>query len=152
MLSVPLFSCRFFVDFQNVLYFCHQSYFLLNAEWLRQGLETYTLKAYLYVLVLTCWNFATSQLSVKNKAAGTPFGVYIHCTRIFLISVCYGICSGVLVIYIIVGFSALLVSTDRVMRRPQHVKRVTDWLHVFLYMYVLSNLTSVHRGSQVKFN
>ena len=29
------------------------------------------------------------------------------------------------------GVSALLVSTDRVMRRPQHVKRATDWLHVF---------------------
>ena len=54
------------------------------------------------------------------------------------IRMCLGNCSGMLVIYIIVGLSALLVSTDRVMRRPQHVKRVTDWLHVFLYMYVSS--------------
>ena len=30
--------------------------------------------------------------------------------------------------------SALLVSTDRAMRRPQHVERADDWLHAFWYI------------------
>jgi len=44
-------------------------------------------------------------------------------------------CSGALDIYIIVGLSALLVSTNRAMREPQHVERATGWLHVF-FVYV----------------
>lgn len=41
---------------------------------------------------------------------------------------------GVLYIHFCVGLSALLVSTNRAMRRPQHVERAADWLHVFLYV------------------
>ncbi len=46
-----------------------------------------------------------------------------------------------LVYIIIVGLSALLVSTDRAMREPQDVKRAQNRLHVFLYMYFPYNLT-----------
>ena len=50
-------------------------------------------------------------------------------------------CSGALDIYIIVGLSALLVSTNRAMRRPQDVKRVTDWLHAFFVYVRILNFT-----------
>ena len=75
-------------------------------------------KAYLYALVLTCQNFANSQLFVKDKATGTPHEVYyiqpslasddsvIRCHECFLYT------------YTGVGLSALLVSTCRAMREP----------------------------------
>ena len=47
--------------------------------------------------------------------------------------------SGLLAIYIIVGLSALLVSTDRAVPGPlEREASDRDWLHVFLYMYVSS--------------
>ena len=67
-----------------------------------------------------CKNFANSQLLVKDKATGTPHGVYyiqsslasddsiVRCQECFLY------------IYTGVGLSALSVSTGRAMRRPLH--------------------------------
>ena len=56
---------------------------------------------------------------VKNKATGTPCGMYIHCILNIPVSVCvWGSCSGVLAIYVIVGLSALLVSTNRAIPGP----------------------------------
>jgi len=67
-------------------------------------------RRFLNALVLTCWNFATFKLSVKNKAAGTPHAMIIPC-----LCISFG-----------VGFSALLGSTDRAMRRPQRVERASE--------------------------
>lgn len=41
--------------------------------------------------------------------------------------------------YISVGLSALLVSINWAMRRPYIVERVTDWLHVFHFVWVIIN-------------
>ena len=71
-------------------------------------------------------NFANSQLLVKNKATGTPHGVYyiqpslasddsnVRCQECFLYT------------YTGVGLSALLVSTNWAMPEPLHVERVTE--------------------------
>lgn len=76
------------------------------------------------------------KLSVKNKATGTPLGCIIYIP--FKMQYPFLWMDCILwddYIYIYVGLSALLVSTDRAMRRPQHVERVTDWLRVsFLCM------------------
>ncbi len=54
----------------------------------------------------------------------TAFGVSVCLSDVSLLSVSY--------IHIGVGLSALLVSTDRVMRSPQNVKRAkVSGLHVF---------------------
>lgn len=45
---------------------------------------------------------------------------------------------GVLYIHFCVGLSALLVSTNRAMRRPQHVERAADGLHAF---FICKSLT-----------
>ena len=69
------------------------------------------------------------KLSVKSKATGTPQEVYyIHALGVAMRSLRVAQ-QVVLYIYIGVGLSALLVSTDRAMRRPQHVERADDWLH-----------------------
>ena len=59
------------------------------------------------------------ELFVKNKATGTPCGVYIRYILNFSCNcMLRGSCSGVLAIYIIVGLSALLVSTNRAIPGP----------------------------------
>ena len=82
--------------------------------------------------VLELRNF---KLLVKNKATRTPQGVYYICPncRYALRRMAQ---EGVLYIHFCVGLSALLVSTNRAMRRPQHVERAADWLHVFVFMLV----------------
>ena len=74
------------------------------------------------------------KLSVKSKATGTPQGVYyIYALGVAMRSLRVAQ-QVVLYIYIGVGLSALLVSTDRAMRRPRHVERADDWLHAFWYI------------------
>ena len=65
-----------------------------------------------------CKNFANSQLLVKNKATGTPHGVY--CIQPSVASDGSAArCQEVgLYTYTNVGLSTLLVSTIRAMRRP----------------------------------
>ena len=57
---------------------------------------------------------------VKNKATGTPYrGVYTFASRTFPVTVCYGKMFGCAFdIYVIVGLSALLVSTNRAIPGP----------------------------------
>ena len=77
-------------------------------------------------------------MSVKSKATGTPYGMYYirpHYGRRRLASTLMWL----LYVYIDVGLSALLVSTDKAMRRPRYVERVADWLHVS-FLYVLNSL------------
>ncbi|MBR2009414.1 MAG: hypothetical protein IJ936_04735, partial [Peptococcaceae bacterium] len=68
------------------------------------------------------------KLFVRNKATRTPYGVYI-------------VQPLLAVIYIIVGFSALLVSADRAMREPQYVERAQTAPR-FFFVSVLFHLTS----------
>ena len=77
-------------------------------------------------------------ISQEQSNGDALWGAYTVCPKHFLYPHVMGKCSGMLDIYIIVGLSALLVSTDRAMREPQDVKRATGWLHVFLYMHVSS--------------
>lgn len=84
--------------------------------------------------VLELRNF---KLLVKNKAAGTPQGVYYIYPNCRYVLKCMAQ-DGVLYIHFCVGLSALLVSTNRAMRRPQHVERATDRLHAF---FICKSLT-----------
>ena len=61
--------------------------------------------------------------------------------------------SGLSAIYIIVGLSALLVSTSRAIPGPlEREASDRDWLHVFfVYVRIVIIYQSVHRGSQVTF-
>ena len=54
---------------------------------------------------------------VKNKATGTPHGVYYYIALIGSLCLFHSGSRGI-IIYIYVGLSALLVSTCRAMRRP----------------------------------
>ena len=69
---------------------------------------------------------------VKNKATGTPLGVFIdspyriwtvHWTDLWRVGIA---------ITFFVGLSSLFVSTNRAMRRPQHVERATGLAPRFL--------------------
>ena len=77
------------------------------------------------------------KLLVKNKATGTPCGVYIDCILNFFCRRSFmEKRSGLLDIYIIVGLSALLVSTKRGNSRAlTREASDRDWLHVF-FVYV----------------
>ena len=81
--------------------------------------------------VLELRNF---KLLVKNKATRTPQGCIIYILIVAMYSKCV-VQEGKLYIHFCVGLSALLVSTNRAMRRPQHVERAADWLHVFVFMW-----------------
>jgi len=78
------------------------------------------IKAYLNALVLTMCELRNFKLLVKNKATGTPLGMYY--IQPSLSSGDSVVCRqyGILYICISVGLSALLVSTRRAMRRPTH--------------------------------
>ena len=83
-------------------------------------------------LVLTFWNFAPSKRLVKDKAAVDATGYVVSPVVILY---CNGSWYGSMVVYIHIGVgSALLVSTNRAMRRPQNVRRVTGTgSHAFLF-------------------
>ena len=73
------------------------------------------------------------KLLVKNKATGTPLGCIIYIPiKMLCLFLWVDVSCGMDYIYIYVGLSALLVSANRAMRRPQHVERAADWLHVLL--------------------
>ena len=96
--------------------------------------------------VLTYWNFATSNRIVKNKVTEMSLGCIIYsCLYMFL---------HVLVwVYIlhIVGLSTLLVSTIRVMRRPQYVERVTvSALRFFCICTMVKNIKWLQESLKVQ--
>ena len=78
-------------------------------------------------------NLANSRLLVKNKATGTPLiCIYSYVDfRLIIPFVDVGL------LYIDVGLSALLVSTNKAMREPIHSGTSNKgWLHVFLCILV----------------
>ena len=78
-------------------------------------------------------NLANSRLLVKNKATGTP----LNCMYSYVDFRLSKTCVDVGLLYIYVGLSALLVSTNRAMREPIHSGTSDkDWLHVFLCILV----------------
>ena len=68
----------------------------------------------MYALVLTVEESRKFKLLVKNKATGTSHGVFIYSPYLLLSLIADWVSN----IFISVGLSALLVSTNRAMREP----------------------------------
>ena len=88
-------------------------------------------------------NFSTSNCLSRTKQQGTPHGMIIYIYTPFPLVHESNLCvvlrvtkggSRVDLENIIVGLSALLVSTNRAMREPQDVERVTDGSTFFYCM------------------
>ena len=89
------------------------------------------------------WRIWISQvrLSVKNKATGTPHGSVLYT---FFIGIGVFQYQCWYYIYIYVGLSSLLVSTDRAMREPRYVERATELApRFFVYVAICLILTAI---------
>ena len=126
MLSVPLFLCRFFCGFSECFIFLPSILFLAECRVGKAGVENIYIKGVFVRFgfdVLELRNFTI--ICQKQSSGDALWGVYTLHPDISHISMLWELFGCVGYIYHR-GVSALLVSTDRVIRRPQHVKRVTD--------------------------
>ena len=89
-------------------------------------------------------NLANSRLLVKNKATGTP----LNCMYSYVDFRLSKTCVDVGLLYIYVGLSALLVSTNRAMREPFY-RGTSDSTGSTFFMseYEIYNINR-HFGSQ----
>ena len=98
------------------------------------GRHIHIIKGVSCALVLTCWNFATSNACQKQSNGNASWVYHIHSSR-FSFWQCHAKRLTEESIYTFVGLSSLLVSTSRAMRRPQHVERVTGPAPRFFCLY-----------------
>ena len=91
-----------------------------------EGMHTYK-RRFLNALVLTSWNLSNSNCLSKTKQRERPLEVY------YVMSIIYWWHHN---IYISVGLSALLVSTDRTMRELLHRGSGTELAPRFLCAWV----------------
>lgn len=96
-------------------------------------------KALLTLLFWRFVNFATSQMSVKNKATETPQGMY--CIHAHYIAMHIFVCSGIRLSHTYTstwGFQRCSFRQTGQCEGPRIVERVTVWLHAWTSMYFVS--------------
>ena len=127
-------------------YFVFNSYLSIFAEpalaesplWGKARVGAYTKRRN---CTLWFWRLRTWKIhwSVKNKATGTPYGVYIHCILNIFRNCMFG--EVVRVYWLYISSWGFRRCSFRLIGQFQGLKTWSEhqaWLHAFLYMYVSS--------------